>query len=95
MVAVLKGQELWVANAGDSRAVLCRQGQALALSEDHKPQSEAERNRIHAAGGFVSNVGGVSRSPSPPIDRTACSIYVVSLSLGLRRPRVRMPYISV
>ncbi|EIE18289.1 protein phosphatase 2C [Coccomyxa subellipsoidea C-169] len=61
VVAVLKGQELWVANAGDSRAVLCRGGQALALSEDHKPQSEGERNRITAAGGFVSDVGGVSR----------------------------------
>lgn len=57
----MKGSELWVANAGDSRAVLCRNGQAVALSEDHKPQSEAERNRITAAGGFVSDVGGVSR----------------------------------
>ena len=62
VVAVVKGSELWVANAGDSRAVLCRGGQALALSEDHKPQSETERNRITAAGGFVSDVGGVSRS---------------------------------
>ncbi|CAL5228991.1 g12230 [Coccomyxa viridis] len=61
VVAVVKGNELWVANAGDSRAVLCRGGQALALSEDHKPQSETERNRITAAGGFVSDVGGVSR----------------------------------
>ena len=61
VVAVVKGSEVWVANAGDSRAVLCRGGQALALSEDHKPQSETERNRITAAGGFVSDVGGVSR----------------------------------
>lgn len=65
VVAVVKGNELWVANAGDSRAVLCRGGQALALSEDHKPQSETERNRITAAGGFVSDVGGVSRSALP------------------------------
>ena len=62
---MVKGNELWVANAGDSRAVLCRGGQALALSEDHKPQSETERNRITAAGGFVSDVGGVSRSALP------------------------------
>jgi protein phosphatase 1G len=61
VVAVIKGGELWVANAGDSRAVLCRGGHAVALSEDHKPQSEAERTRITAAGGFVSDVGGVSR----------------------------------
>ena len=65
MVAVVKGMELWVANAGDSRAVLCRGGQALALSEDHKPQSDGERNRIQAAGVFVSDVGGVSRCSHP------------------------------
>mmetsp|Transcript_41045 Transcript_41045/g.94445 ORF Transcript_41045/g.94445 Transcript_41045/m.94445 type:complete len:391 (-) Transcript_41045:33-1205(-) len=42
-----------VANAGDSRAVLCRDGQAVALSEDHKPQSPGERARITRAGGTV------------------------------------------
>eukprot|EP00927_Polykrikos_kofoidii_P077324 TRINITY_DN74276_c0_g1_i1.p1 TRINITY_DN74276_c0_g1~~TRINITY_DN74276_c0_g1_i1.p1 ORF type:complete len:401 (-),score=83.76 TRINITY_DN74276_c0_g1_i1:35-1237(-) len=41
------------ANAGDSRAVLCRKGQAVELSHDHKPNSEVERRRIEAAGGTV------------------------------------------
>ena len=82
MVAVVKGNELWVANAGDSRAVLCRGGQALALSEDHKPQSETERNRITAAGGFVSDVGGVSRSARPPYVAMQSSCVVPLLSLG-------------
>jgi len=31
------GHKLVVANAGDSRGVLCRNGIATALSEDHKP----------------------------------------------------------
>ena len=37
VVAVLQGNEMWVANAGDSRAVLCRGGKAVPMSEDHKP----------------------------------------------------------
>jgi protein phosphatase 1G len=57
VVAVLKGRELFVANAGDSRAVLGRAGTAVALSEDHKPASTSEKQRITDAGGFVSEVG--------------------------------------
>lgn len=44
-----------VANAGDSRAVLCRDGKAIALSEDHKPESSSEESRIQKAGGKVMN----------------------------------------
>lgn len=61
VVAVKKNNELFVANAGDSRGVLCRSGKAVALSEDHKPASEVERTRIIAAGGFLSEIGGVCR----------------------------------
>jgi len=50
VVAVKWGNDLFVANAGDSRGVLCRSGQAVALSEDHKPAQEIERNRILNAG---------------------------------------------
>mmetsp|Transcript_31070 Transcript_31070/g.60993 ORF Transcript_31070/g.60993 Transcript_31070/m.60993 type:complete len:498 (+) Transcript_31070:3-1496(+) len=48
---------LVVANAGDSRAVLCRAGLAVALSDDHKPNDPTERKRIEAAGGYVENCG--------------------------------------
>eukprot|EP00879_Flechtneria_rotunda_P000610 GHRR01000721.1.p1 GENE.GHRR01000721.1~~GHRR01000721.1.p1 ORF type:complete len:379 (+),score=95.74 GHRR01000721.1:275-1411(+) len=61
VVAVKYGNELFVANAGDSRGVLCRGGQAVALSEDHKPAHESERTRILNAGGFLSEIGGVCR----------------------------------
>ena len=44
---------LTVANAGDSRAVLCRGGRAVALSTDHRPGVPAEAARIAAAGGVV------------------------------------------
>merc|ERR1740138_1317176 len=46
-----------VANCGDSRAVLCRGGEAVALSEDQKPDVASERERIERAGGFVAAVG--------------------------------------
>lgn len=61
VVALVRGRKLFVANAGDSRAVLCRRGEAVALSVDHKPSTAEERARIQAAGGFVSDVGGITR----------------------------------
>ena len=61
IVAVLVGRKLFVANAGDSRAVLCRaNGIALPLSEDHKPLSKKEMERITNAGGFVNRFGRVN-----------------------------------
>jgi len=49
------------ANVGDSRAALCRGGEAVALSEDHKPDDPGERARIEGAGGFVAAVGPCQR----------------------------------
>ncbi|KAG5175448.1 phosphatase 2C-like domain-containing protein, partial [Tribonema minus] len=51
--AVVGDTHLWVANCGDSRAVLCRGGAAVALSTDHKPNVPEERARIRRAGGYV------------------------------------------
>lgn len=51
--ALLLGSRLYCANTGDSRTVLCRGGQAVDLSSDHKPKRADERARIEAAGGLV------------------------------------------
>lgn len=64
------GEVLYVAHAGDSRAVLCRGGAAVQLTQDHKPVSvPEERRRIEAAGGelhsddrVVSNPEGIKHS---------------------------------
>ncbi|KAH8052540.1 protein serine/threonine phosphatase [Aureococcus anophagefferens] len=53
-VAVLVlGDVVVCANVGDSRALLCRGGRAVALSRDHTPARDDEAARIRAAGGFV------------------------------------------
>ena len=44
-----------VGNLGDCRAVVSRAGRALALSADHKPTLEVEKNRIEAAGGWIGS----------------------------------------
>jgi serine/threonine protein phosphatase PrpC len=48
LVALLLGRRVYVANVGDSRAVLCRRGRCIELSADHKPGDAAERLRIEA-----------------------------------------------
>jgi len=59
---------LYVANAGDSRAVLSRGGTAVRLSRDHKPTEESEKLRIIELKGFidkdnrVNGLIGVSRA---------------------------------
>ncbi|KAG6525270.1 hypothetical protein ZIOFF_015224 [Zingiber officinale] len=52
-VAIVRYNQLVVANAGDSRCVISRKGQAYNLSRDHKPELEVERERILRAGGFI------------------------------------------
>jgi len=60
VVALMAGTRLIVANAGDSRCVVCREGKALEMSADHKPEDEIELNRIQTAGGKVTPDGRVN-----------------------------------
>ncbi|XP_043711766.1 probable protein phosphatase 2C 44 isoform X2 [Telopea speciosissima] len=53
---VMDGKDLWVANIGDSRAVLCERGCANQLTVDHEPRTE--RRRIEKQGGFVTSLPG-------------------------------------
>lgn len=57
VVCCVNQDQIIVANAGDSRAVLCRGGRAVPLSQDHKPTLRSEIDRIKNAGGVVVNVG--------------------------------------
>ncbi|KAF2290278.1 hypothetical protein GH714_007497 [Hevea brasiliensis] len=53
---LINGQKLVVANVGDSRAVISKNGVAKQLSVDHEPSKE--KNTIESRGGFVSNLPG-------------------------------------
>ncbi|RWW66115.1 hypothetical protein BHE74_00026533 [Ensete ventricosum] len=55
LTALVFGKLLLVANAGDCRAVLCRKGEAVDMSQDHRPIHAAERERVEQTGGFVED----------------------------------------
>jgi len=52
-VVLIKGNEIYCANAGDSRCVISSEGKAEDLSEDHKPDNETEKARILKAGSEI------------------------------------------
>ncbi|XP_049828194.1 protein phosphatase 1B-like isoform X1 [Schistocerca gregaria] len=51
--ALISPHTVYVANCGDSRAVLCRSGSPTFSTRDHKPVLPAEKERIMRAGGSV------------------------------------------
>lgn len=57
ILALFEGKDLYIANIGDSRAVLSKNGRAISLSTDHKPDRADEKARIENLGGHVSIIG--------------------------------------
>ncbi|CAG9838266.1 unnamed protein product [Diabrotica balteata] len=51
--AFVSPRNIYVANCGDSRAVLCRDKAPIFTTQDHKPVLPSERDRIVKAGGSV------------------------------------------
>ncbi|KAK5950229.1 hypothetical protein OHC33_008697 [Knufia fluminis] len=57
-VMYLNGLDLYVANVGDIEAIcISTNGQSRPLTSKHQPAETAERDRIRAAGGYVSRQG--------------------------------------
>jgi len=46
IVICIYGNKLYVANTGDSRGVMCRGGETVVLSEDHKPNLPIEKKEL-------------------------------------------------
>ena len=58
-VVILKHvNHLWVAHAGDSRAMINLGIEGIAITHDHKPHRADELQRIQEHGGFVSQAEG-------------------------------------
>ncbi|KAK3025350.1 hypothetical protein RJ639_043859 [Escallonia herrerae] len=53
LTALVLGRHLLVANAGDCRAVLCKKGVAVPLTEDHRPTYLPEKKRVEELGGYI------------------------------------------
>lgn len=76
-VVLLRRDKIFVANVGDSRAVLCRGGRAVDLSTEHRLYGsggsvDSEIARVEAAGGWVS-------------DGRVCDVLAVSRAFGDRQ----------
>ena len=53
IMAVIKNNKLIIANIGDSRIVIFKNGKLFFETEDHKPNSEKEKERIKISGGQI------------------------------------------
>lgn len=61
---------LWIVNVGDSRGVLCnKNGEAIQLSVDHKPNLVTEKKRIEGLGGKITFDGSDWRVKSLSLSR--------------------------
>jgi serine/threonine protein phosphatase PrpC len=68
----------YIANAGDSRAVLCKEGRAVRCTIDHKPDVPEEEKRIYDLGGNVTtSVDKLGR-----ITSRVCGVLAVARALG-------------
>lgn len=94
VTVLLQNDCIWTANLGDSRAVLCRDGESVDITEDHKPNSDSEKERIEALGGNVKWFGylGPDRQPVPGM-----GAYRINGNLAVSRAfgdRLETPFVS-
>ncbi|KAL5700712.1 protein-serine/threonine phosphatase [Ranunculus cassubicifolius] len=87
ITALILGRLLLVANVGDCRAVLSRKGEAVEMSQDHRPIYEQERARVEKSGGYIdgkylNGILSVSR---------ALGDWDLKLALGAASPLIAEP----
>lgn len=61
-VVFIHRQHIYCANVGDSKAVLCRNGVVISLSQQHRYINKMENRRVLSEGGFFQNKGQLGDS---------------------------------
>jgi len=54
VASLIKDGQIYIANTGDSRCIICEDAHVYALSSDHKPSIPFEKERIINSGGQVT-----------------------------------------
>lgn len=54
-VLVIQDKKLYFSNAGDSRSIICKKGQPIAMSIEHKPSISEEAKRIEKTGAWIKD----------------------------------------
>eukprot|EP01117_Protostelium_nocturnum_P005600 TRINITY_DN2021_c0_g1_i3.p1 TRINITY_DN2021_c0_g1~~TRINITY_DN2021_c0_g1_i3.p1 ORF type:complete len:369 (+),score=109.56 TRINITY_DN2021_c0_g1_i3:651-1757(+) len=72
-VAIIKDQHLYIANVGDSAAILCTKGQPIRLTNPHTPKNFEEKNRVEQEGG---NIYKDIRLGHPGLNSAYCNLGV-------------------
>ena len=67
IIVLIVGDICYVANVGDSRAIMSADGgeKILLLSKDHKPEDEDETRRVETHGGQIYQNKSYVPDPSP------------------------------
>ena len=52
-ILLIAGDDIYIANVGDTCCVICKDGVPTTLTKFHKPEIEEEKNRIIEAGGSI------------------------------------------
>jgi protein phosphatase 1L len=86
-VALFIGKKGYVANVGDTRAVLCRDGITHRVSLDHKPELPQETSRIKSLGGTVTTTTNSAGHSTSRVN----GMLAVSRALG---DTILHPYVS-
>jgi len=60
VIAYFTEDKCFLANVGDTRAVMFKSGKPLRVSKDHKPTHAGEEARIRSLGGYVNKDGRVN-----------------------------------
>eukprot|EP00658_Telonema_sp_P-2_P019697 TRINITY_DN17767_c0_g1_i4.p1 TRINITY_DN17767_c0_g1~~TRINITY_DN17767_c0_g1_i4.p1 ORF type:complete len:305 (-),score=68.12 TRINITY_DN17767_c0_g1_i4:65-979(-) len=74
----LRDKKLFIANAGDSRAVLASTRQVFDLSQDQNPDTPGERDRLEQRGGLVAE---------PEEEGLSARVWAPDLTIGLSMAR--------